>query len=68
MKKYLSENVIKDRLKNLTLTQKREFNNLLKQLYLERFLVRLAQSMKKYMFRKIEIEERLSKTDILLFL
>lgn len=44
MKKYPSENAIKDRLKNLALEQKREFNNLLKQLYLERFLARLAQS------------------------
>ena len=44
MKKYLSENAIKDRLRNLALEQKREFNNLLKQLYLERFLSRLAQS------------------------
>ncbi|MDE0150878.1 MAG: nucleotidyl transferase AbiEii/AbiGii toxin family protein [Bdellovibrionales bacterium] len=44
MKKYLSENAIKDRLKNLAFEQKREFNNLLKQLYLERFLARLAQS------------------------
>ena len=44
MKKYLSENTIKDRLRNLALEQKREFNNLLKQLYLERFLARLAQS------------------------
>ncbi len=42
--KTLSENAIKDRLKNLAFEQKREFNNLLKQLYLERFLVRLAQS------------------------
>ena len=42
MKKYLSENAIKDRLKNLALEQKREFNKLLKQLYLERFLARLA--------------------------
>ena len=31
-------------MKNLALEQKREFNNLLKQLYLERFLARLAQS------------------------
>lgn len=42
--KTLSENAIKDRLKNLAFEQKREFNNLLKQLYLERFLARLAQS------------------------
>ncbi len=44
MKKYLSENAIKDRLKNVALEQKREFNKILKQLYLERFLARLAQS------------------------
>lgn len=44
MKKYLSENAIKNRLKNIALEQKREFNNLLKQLYLERFLARLAKS------------------------
>ena len=44
MKKYLSENAIKARLRKLAFEQKREFNNLLKQLYLERFLARLVRS------------------------
>ena len=48
MKKYLSENAIKDRLRNLALEQKREFNNLLKQLYLERFLARSLSSLKLF--------------------
>ena len=42
--KALSENTIKDRLKNLANEQGKSINELLKKLYLERFLARLAQS------------------------
>lgn len=42
--KILSENTIKDRLRNLADEQKKSVNELLKKLYLERFLARLAQS------------------------
>ena len=44
MKKFLSENKIKDQLKKLAIEQRRDFNSLLKQLHLERFLARLARS------------------------
>ena len=42
--KILSENTIKDRLRNLADEQEKSVNELLKKLYLERFLARLAQS------------------------
>ena len=42
--KTLSENTIKDRLRNLSKEQGKSINELLKKLYLERFLSRLAQS------------------------
>ena len=44
MKKCLSENAIKDRLRNLASEQGKSINELLKKLYLERFLARLAKS------------------------
>ena len=42
--KTLSENAIKDRLRNLANEQGKSVNELLKKLYLERFLARLAKS------------------------
>ena len=42
--KILSEHAIKDRLRNLANEQDKSVNELLKKLYLERFLARLAQS------------------------
>jgi len=42
--KTISENTIKDRLRNLANEQGKSVNELLKKLYLERFLVRLAKS------------------------
>ena len=42
--KILSENAIKDRLRNLANEQGKSVNELLKKLYLERFLARLAKS------------------------
>ncbi len=42
--KILSEHAIKDRLRNLANEQNKSVNELLKKLYLERFLARLAQS------------------------
>ena len=44
MKKCLSEDAIKDRLRNLASEQGKSVNELLKKLYLERFLARLAKS------------------------
>ena len=40
----ISEASLRDRLKNLALTQNRSVNDVLKQLYLERFLARLSRS------------------------